>query len=89
MPNVRGKNQTLITCPMDADLLNELDTARGRATRSQWVREAIAAKLCALGHSISDDLIFPPSRTKACVKKDANKRTARKPLKSGVKKRSK
>jgi hypothetical protein len=62
MANVRGKNQTLITCPIDADLLEELDGARGRISRSQFIREAIAEKLRGMGLDVSEDIVFPPDR---------------------------
>ena len=47
---------------MDAELLQELDGARGRTSRSQFVREAIAEKLKEMGFKISDALVFPPDR---------------------------
>lgn len=42
-----------------------IDKVRGFADRSLWFRQAIAEKLKALGHPVSDDMIFPPSRTSA------------------------
>jgi len=68
MPNVRGKNQTLITCPMDSDLLREIDCARGRISRSQFVREALADKLRGLGLTVREDIVFPPDRVSVRAK---------------------
>lgn len=47
---------------MDADLLAEIDGARGRTSRSQFVREAIGEKLRGMGFHVSDDLVYPPDR---------------------------
>jgi hypothetical protein len=68
MPNVRGANQTLISCPMDADLLSEIDGKRGRKSRSQFIREALAEKLKSLGIAVPDSLIYPPDRVSKKVK---------------------
>jgi hypothetical protein len=70
MPNVRGKNQTLITCPLDADFLAEIDRARGRKNRSQFLREAIAEKLNGMGFRVSEDMVFPPDRVSVRAKVD-------------------
>lgn len=75
MPNVRGENQTLITCPMDAELLQEIEGARGRKSRSQFIREAIAEKLRAMGFKVSEDLVFPPDRAGNVAKIVGNKNT--------------
>lgn len=41
-----------------------MDEARGAKTRSFFVREAIANYLKALGVTVTDDMIYPPDRTR-------------------------
>lgn len=52
----------IVTCPMDAGLLEEIEAARGRKSRSQFIREAVAEKLRGLGMTVPDDIVFPPDR---------------------------
>jgi len=80
MPNVRGKNQTLISCPMDAGLLEELDGARGHTTRSQFLRTAIVEKLRSMGLKINEDLVFPPDRVSMTAKVSGKRNTVKQSL---------
>jgi len=75
MPNVRGENQTLITCPMEAELLQEIEGARGHSSRSQFIREAIAEKLRGMGYKVREDIVFPPDRAGNVAKIVGNKNT--------------
>lgn len=54
MPNQRSPGQKLIAFPLDAELLEELDRARGTMNRSQFIREALAYKLGVDDSSLKD-----------------------------------
>jgi hypothetical protein len=64
MPNKRRAGQFFLGVQIDARLAADLDRARGRKDRSQFVREAVAEKLKRLGVPVPDDLIYPPPRAK-------------------------
>jgi len=49
VPNVRAKGQKLIGFPIDSGFLAKLDAARGRKSRSQFIREAIFREVKSLG----------------------------------------
>ncbi len=49
MAGKRSPGQTLVAFPLDENLLLEIDAARGRVSRSQWIREAIGEKLLGMG----------------------------------------
>jgi hypothetical protein len=53
-----------VGCQADAQLIADLDRARGRKDRSQFIREAIAEKLEAAGIRVPERLIYPPPRAK-------------------------
>jgi hypothetical protein len=74
VPNQRSPGQKLIAFPLDEDLLAELDRARGHMNRSQFIREALAAKLGVQ----SSDIIAPPDRAGKGGPKAARKQ-AKKP----------
>ena len=59
MANMRRAGQQLIGCQADEELACLVDTARGRKSRSFFLREALAEKLRAMGFSVSDDLVYP------------------------------
>jgi hypothetical protein len=67
---------------MDSDLLGEVDTARGRVSRSQFIREAIAEKLRAMGVSVPEDIVYPPDRAGNVAKVVGNKNTVNQVFKS-------
>lgn len=46
----------------DPGLIRAVDAARGRVNRSQFIREAIAEKLEAMGRGVSDRLVYAPDR---------------------------
>ena len=62
MPNKRSAGQQLITFPCDSALLKEVERARGRDTRSQFVRDALAGYLRSLGIQVEETKIAPPDR---------------------------
>ena len=64
MPNKRRAGQTFIGIQIDVGLAAELDRARGRKDRSQFVREAIAEKLKRMKIRVPESLIYPPPRAK-------------------------
>ena len=65
MPNKRRAGQTFIGIQMDIGLASELDRARGRKDRSQFVREAIAEKLKRMKIRVPESLIYPPPRAQS------------------------
>lgn len=70
MPNQRSPGQKLIAFPLDGELLAELDKVRGSVNRSQFIREALAAKL-----GIKLDIAVAPDRAgKGGPKKRAKKK---------------
>src|ERR1041384_5773458 len=64
MPGKRRAGQVFIGFQADAELIRDLDRARGRTDRSQFVREAIADKLKKMGIAVPDDLVYPPARAR-------------------------
>lgn len=68
MPNVRAIGQTLVTFYLDEEFLRALDRARGRKTRSQFIREAVFREIQASGVRIDPNLIFPPDRVRVRTK---------------------
>ena len=82
MPNKRRAGQTFIGIQIDVGLAAELDRARGRKDRSQFVREAIAEKLKRMKIRVPESLIYPPPRAKVVsmpmVAEEAPKYRARK-----------
>lgn len=63
MPNQRRAGQMFLGFQADLELVRELDRGRGRKDRSQFIREAIAAKLEGHGIRVCEDLIYPPMRS--------------------------
>src|ERR1041384_8285455 len=64
MPGKRRAGQVFIGFQADAELIRDLDRARGRTDRSQFVGEAIADKLKKMGIPVPDDLVYPPARAR-------------------------
>ena len=64
VPNARSKDQIAISFWLDSQLLRDIDIARGRKDRSQFIREAIAEKLTRMGIRIPESLIYAPARAK-------------------------
>ena len=64
MPGKRRAGQVFIGFQADAELIRDLDRARGRTDRSQFVKEAIADKLKKMGIVVPDDLVYPPARAR-------------------------
>jgi hypothetical protein len=73
MPNKRREGQTFIGCQVDEMLLSEIEGARGRKGRSQFVREAIAEKLSKMGFVVNDKMVFPPDRVSITTKVSGSK----------------
>lgn len=67
MANQRSKNQTLVAFPLDVGLLGAVDQARGRGSRSQFIREALASYLRSMGHPIPESVVVAPDRVKSAV----------------------
>jgi len=59
VPNSRSPGQKLIAFPLDEELLSALDSARGPLNRSQFIREALAAKLGLAGHALQQATAAP------------------------------
>ena len=51
-------------CQADEQLIADLERARGRKDRSQFIREAIAEKLQRVGIRVPENLIYPPPRAR-------------------------
>lgn len=51
-------------CQAGEQLIADLDRARGRKDRSQFIREAIAEKLQRVGIRVPQNLIYPPPRAR-------------------------
>src|ERR1051325_6663600 len=64
MPGKRRAGQVFIGFQADAELIRDLDRARGRTDRSQFVREAVADKLKRVGIAVLDVLACPPARAR-------------------------
>jgi hypothetical protein len=64
VPNQRRPGQIFVGCQADEQLIADLDRARGRKDRSQFIREAIAEKLESLGIRVPERLIYLPPRAK-------------------------
>jgi hypothetical protein len=64
MPNKRGAGQVFIGLQATAELLRDLDAARGPEDRSRFIRIAIIEKLQRMGFNVPKRLIYPPSRAK-------------------------
>lgn len=62
MPNQRRSGQTFVGFQSDDDFVKMLDSARGRNSRSLFIREAVAEKLRTLGQVVSEDLVYAPDR---------------------------
>jgi hypothetical protein len=62
MPNQRRAGQMFLGFQADLELVRDLDRARRRKDRSQFIREAIAEKLDRQGIRVREDLICPPPR---------------------------
>ena len=65
---------------MDIGLASELDRARGRKDRSQFVREAIAEKLKRMKIRVPESLIYPPPRAKVIQMQLAAEETPKYPV---------
>lgn len=97
MPGKRRAGQVFIGLQADAELIRDLDRARGRTDRSQFIREAIADKLKKMGIAVPDDLVYPPARARVIQFVGDNKpapisqtaRAAEEPGKYGTRKRKK
>jgi metal-responsive CopG/Arc/MetJ family transcriptional regulator len=76
MPGKRRAGQVFIGLQADAELIRDLDRARGRTDRSQFVREAIADKLKKMGIAVPDDLVYPPARARVIPFVGDNSRAA-------------
>ncbi len=63
MPNKRGEGQVFIGLQATAELLRELDAARGLDDRSRFIRKAIVEKLKRMGVRIPKRFIYPPDRS--------------------------
>lgn len=71
MPGKRGPSQTLIAFPVEENLFAEVESARGRKSRSQWCREAVVEKLQRMGFDVPEDLMYPPDRSRRIVVKNS------------------
>lgn len=58
----RSPGQKLVALALDEPLLNSIEQARGGISRSQFIRDAIAAKLEAEGIRLREDATAPPDR---------------------------
>jgi hypothetical protein len=67
VPNKRAKGQTLIAIPPDERSLAGLDHARGRESRSQFVRDAICEKLGNLRIRLPSSITHPPDRASKTI----------------------
>ena len=63
MPNQRSPGQKLVAFPVDEELLTELDQQRGKLSRSQFIRDALAEYLQSLGVPVREEIVSPPDRT--------------------------
>jgi hypothetical protein len=63
VPNQRAKGQKLIAVPLEETFLEELDRARGGASRSAFVREAIYRLLRERGVDLPPSIKDAPDRT--------------------------
>jgi len=59
----RTNTQKLLTLHVDAELFDAAERCRGRASRSQWIRQAIAEKVVREGIKLSEDAVFAPDRS--------------------------
>lgn len=64
---------------VDAELAAEMDRARRRKDRSQFIREAIAEKLDGMGVRVREELIYPPPRAKVISAVSYSKKPRKKP----------
>lgn len=67
---------------MDAELLEDIEGARGHTSRSQFIREAIVEKLRGMGMKISEDMVFPPDRVSVVARVSGMKNTVTQNLSS-------
>jgi hypothetical protein len=54
-----------VAFPLDLEFLRMVDKTRGHASRSQFVREALAAYLHEKGLQVPYEMVGPPDRTNA------------------------
>ena len=67
MPGKRSEGQTLIAAALDEELLVLMDSMRAGKSRSQYLREAIAEKLEAAGHTIPVEWVISPDRARPLI----------------------
>ena len=62
MPNQRSSTQHLVAFPVEKELLDIVDRQRGRESRSQFIRDALAAYLERMGIRVDDSMVAAPDR---------------------------
>lgn len=62
MPSKRSDGQKLIAFPVDVRLLAMVEKARGRMSRSAWIRKAVVNELVRMGFDVPEDIGEAPDR---------------------------